>query len=422
MKSRQVRHVEYASVRAALDAGVMRVRMPVFQGSNSGKIMGIRVVVMAFCWASGLAVAANVPAPAVPPPPSVAAKSYMLMAAETEMILGEQNSDEPLHPASLTKIMTGYIAAEELASGRISLTDPVLVSVEAWRTPGSRMFIQEGTQVSVADLLRGIIVQSGNDASVALAEHIAGSESAFADRMNRQADTLGMTATQFRNATGLPAEDHYTSARDLAILTRDYVQRFPENYAIYAERSFKYNDIEQRNRNRLLWRDRTVDGVKTGHTKAAGYCLVASAKRDGMRLISVVMGAVDGNARVRDTQKLLTYGFRYFETKRLYEADVPLKTAQVWYGAADSVEIGVAEPVVVTIPRGHYEDVEVELQLPNLLEAPLAAGSEIGTLQLKLRDDLVYTAPLVVLQAVEESGLFGQAVDFIELYVRRLFE
>ena len=284
------------------------------------------------------------------------------------------------------------------------------------------MFIQEGTRVSVADLLRGIIVQSGNDASVALAEHIAGGEGAFADMMNLRAVELGLTATQFRNSTGLPADDHYTSARDLAVLTQEYIRRYPENYAMYSERSFKYNDIEQPNRNRLLWRDRTVDGVKTGHTEAAGYCLVASAKRDGMRLISVVMGAADGNTRVRETQKLLTYGFRYYETKRLYEVDVPLKSAEVWYGEADTVDIGVAEPVVVTIPRGRYDDVEVELQLPNHLEAPLPAGAEIGVLQLTLADETVYTAPLVAMRAVEESGWFAQAADFIQLLVTRLFE
>ena len=240
--------------------------------------------------------------------------------------------------------------------------------------------------------------------------------------MNLRAAELGLTATQFRNSTGLPADDHYTSARDLAVLTREYIRRYPENYAMYSERSFKYNDIEQPNRNRLLWRDRTVDGVKTGHTEAAGYCLVASAMRDGMRLISVVMGAADGNTRVRETQKLLTYGFRYYETKRLYEVDVPLKSADVWYGEADSVDIGVAEPVVVTIPRGRYDDVEVELQLPGHLEAPLPAGAEVGVLQLTLVDETVYTAPLVAMQAVEESGAFAQAADFIALLFTRLFE
>lgn len=384
--------------------------------------MGIRSLAVALFWVGGLVNAATVSVPAVPSPPNIAAKSYLLMDADTERIIAERNGDEPLHPASLTKIMTGYVAAAELENSRISLTDQVLVSVKAWRTPGSRMFIREGTEVSVADLLRGIIVQSGNDASVALAEHIAGSEDAFSDMMNQQAAALGMTASRFKNATGLPADDHYTSARDLAILTRDYIQRFPENYAIYRERSFKYNDIEQPNRNRLLSRDRTVDGVKTGHTDAAGYCLVASAKRDGMRLITVVMGAVDGNTRVRETQKLLTYGFRYFETKRLYEADVPLKTAEVWYGAADSVDIGVAEPVIVTIPRGHYEDVGVELELPNLIEAPLPAGGEVGALRLTLGDDLIYTAPLVALGGVEESSVFAKFGDFILLFFSRLFE
>ncbi len=384
--------------------------------------MRFGILVLVLCGFSGWADAASRPAPAVPPPPGIAAKSYVLMDADTNRIIAEQNGDEPLHPASLTKIMTGFIAAAELASGRISLTDEVPVSVEAWRTPGSRMFIQEGTLVSVGDLLRGIIIQSGNDASVALAEYIAGGEDAFADMMNRQADELGLTATRFRNATGLPADDHYTSANDLAILTREYIDRYPENYAIYSERSFEYNDIEQPNRNRLLWRDRTVDGVKTGHTAAAGYCLVASAKREGMRLISVVMGAADGNTRVRETQKLLTYGFRYYETKLLYEAEVPLKNAEVWYGEAGSVDVGVAEPVVVTIPRGHYESVAVELQLPNPLEAPFAEGAEIGALQVTLGDESVYSAPLVALQAVEESGALARAADFVQLLFRGLFE
>ena len=380
------------------------------------------IPIVALLCVAGLAKAADVPAPAVPAPPSVAAKSFVLMDADTDRIIAERNSDESLHPASLTKIMTGYIAAGELQSGRVALDDEATVSVNAWRTPGSRMFIREGTQVKVGDLLRGIIVQSGNDASVALAEHIAGSEGAFADMMNRQAAELGMTATLFKNATGLPAEDHYTSARDLAILTRDYIRRYPENYAIYAEKSFKYNDIEQPNRNRLLWRDRTVDGVKTGHTDAAGYCLVVSAKRDGMRLISVIMGAADGNTRVRETQKLLTYGFRFYETKRLYEANVPLQTNPVWYGQTESVELGLSAPAIATIPRGHYENLVAEMELPNLLEAPVAAGVEIGALRLTLYDEEIYTAPLVALHDVEEAGLFGKAGDFLQLFFNRLFE
>jgi len=384
--------------------------------------MRYSVLVLVLSGLCGWAGAATVPVPAVPPPPSIAAKSYILSDAYTDRIIAEENSNEPLHPASLTKIMTGFVAAGKLESGKISLTDEVRVSVEAWRTPGSRMFIQEGTRVTVADLLRGIIIQSGNDASVALAEHIAGSEGAFADMMNRQADELGFTATQFRNATGLPAEDHYTSARDLATLTQEYIRRFPENYAIYSERSFKYNEIEQPNRNRLLWRDRTVDGVKTGHTDAAGYCLVASAVRDGMRLISVIMGAVDGNTRVRETQKLLTYGFRYFETRHLYEADVPLQMERVWYGDTDTVGVGLTESVVVTFPRGHYDNVNALLNLPDLLEAPVAAGAEIGTPELQLGDETLYTAPLVTLQAVQEAGLFDRVADYFELLIGQLFE
>ncbi len=384
--------------------------------------MFIGFLIVFLLGAGGLANAAKVPVPAVPAPPGIAAKSYVLMDADTDRIIAERNSNEPLHPASLTKIMTGYVAAGELRGGRLSLADEVLVSVNAWETPGSRTFIREGTRVSVSDLLRGIIIQSGNDASVALAEHIAGSEGAFATMMNRQAAELGMSATLFQNATGLPAEDHYTSARDLAILTRDYIRKYPENYRIYSEKSFKYNNIDQPNRNQLLRRDRTVDGVKTGHTDAAGYCLVVSAKRDGMRLISVIMGAATSDIRVRETQKLLTYGFRFFETKRLYEAEVPLRTSAVWYGAADSVEVGLRAPVVLTIPRGHYENVSAELRLPNLLEAPIVAGGEIGALRLTLNDEEIYAAPLVALQAVEEAGFFAKAEDFVRLFFNRLFE
>jgi serine-type D-Ala-D-Ala carboxypeptidase (penicillin-binding protein 5/6) len=373
---------------------------------------------LGFGWA--VAVAAQAAAPIIPPPPDVAASSYLLIDADTGKVLVEHNSHQPLPPASLTKIMTTYIAEVELESGRIKMSDQVPISVKAWQTPGSRMFIREGTAVSVEDLLRGVIVQSGNDASVALAEHVAGSESAFADMMNQQAVALGMTNSQFQNATGLPAENHYTSAWDLAVLTRELIRRFPEHYAIYAERSFTYNDIEQPNRNRLLWRDRTVDGVKTGHTEAAGYCLVASALRGNMRLISVVMGTASDEARMRESQKLLSYGFRYFETQRLYEAGVPLKTAELWYGVNDAVELGVAEDVYVTIPRGHYEELQAELQVPNVIEAPVAAGQEIGELRLRLADETVLRVPLVALADTEEGGLFSRLGDGVYLFFRNL--
>ncbi len=381
--------------------------------------MEFRVLVaLLLLHASSAVVAA---APIIPPAPSIAAKSFLLIDAATSEVLVEYNSHEALAPASLTKLMTSYVATVELASGRIGLMDQVPVSVNAWRTPGSRMFIQEGTQVGVEDLLRGIIIQSGNDASVALAEHIAGSEDAFADMMNQQAAQLGMATTQFKNATGLPAKDHYTSAWDLAVLTRDYVKRFPESYAIYSERSFKYGDIEQPNRNRLLWRDRSVDGVKTGHTIAAGYCLIASALRDNMRLISVVMGTDSDDSRMRESQKLLSYGFRYFETQQLYDANVPLKTTDVWYGETESLDVGVGAPVVVTIPRGHYDDVEAEIQLAKLIEAPISVGDEFGELRLRMGGELIYAAPLVALQDVAEAGMLARAGDFFSLFFSQLF-
>lgn len=369
-----------------------------------------------------LAMAASSPALAsvVPRPPDVAATGYLLIDATTNEVLVESNSDETLPPASLTKIMTVYIAASEIEAGRASLDDDVPVSVKAWRTGGSKMFIREGRTVRLSDLLRGIIVQSGNDASVALAEHLAGSEEAFADMMNQQAQVLGMTSSNFRNATGLPDEDHYTTASDLARLTRSLIDTYPEIYAIYSERSFTFNNITQPNRNRLLTRDRTVDGVKTGHTDAAGYCLVASALRDDMRLISVVMGTASDQARMRESQKLLSYGFRYFETQRLYEPDVALKTEELWYGEDDTVSLGVEEPVIVTIPRGRYDDVDAEMSLPSVLEAPLQQGDDIGELVLRLDGSVVYRAPLVVLVDAPEAGMFSRAADAVSLFFRDL--
>lgn len=354
--------------------------------------------------------------PIIPPPPQVAASSYLLMDADTRAILVEHNANEPLPPASLTKIMTSYLAAIELEAGRISLTDNVPISVKAWRAPGSRMFVREGTTVPLEDLLKGIVIQSGNDASIAVAEHIAGSEDAFASMMNQQAAVLGMHSSHFANATGLPADGHQSSAWDMALLAVDLINRFPEHYAYYSERSFTYNDIEQPNRNRLLWRDRTVDGVKTGHTEEAGFCLVASALRGDMRLISVVMGTDSEEARMRESQKLLSYGFRYFETKQLYEAGVPLKTSRIYYGEGEELAMGVAEPVSLTIPRGSYEDLEPALVVPNALEAPVSAGDELGELILTLYGEEVYRAPLVALADMAEAGAFSRLSDWFSLF------
>ena len=342
------------------------------------------------------------PPAVVPDQPKVAAEGFVLMDADTRKILAEENSREPLPPASLAKIMTSYVVAAELEAGRFSAADDVPVSVKAWRTPGSRMFIREGTTVVLEDLLRGVVIQSGNDASVALAEYVAGGEDAFADMMNQHAAQLGMAGSNFANATGLPHDDQYTTALDMAILTLELIRRFPGHYAMYSERSFKYNGIEQPNRNRLLWRDRTVDGVKTGYTKEAGYCLVASAERDGMRLVSAVMGAASDAVRVRESQKLLSYGFRYFETHRLYGTEAPLKTTEVRYGQADEVSIGVPEAIYVTIPRGRYHDIEAVMDLPESLEAPIAGEEEVGELRVSLDGETLAASPLVAREGVSE--------------------
>lgn len=360
-------------------------------------------------------------APIIPPPPTINATSFLLIDAESQKVLVEHNAHERKPPASLTKIMTAYLAEQEIAAGRISPEDEVLISVRAWRTGGSKMFIREGTSVSVIDLLRGIIIQSGNDASIAMAEHLAGSEEAFADMMNQQAAVLGMQNTQFVNSTGLPSEDHYSSAWDLALLTRDLIARFPEQYSIYSERSFKFNDIDQPNRNDLLWRDKTVDGVKTGYTRAAGYCLVASAVREGMRLISVVMGTESDQARMRESQKLLSYGFRYFETQKLFDKEVSLKDHEIYYADMDTVGLGVAEDVVLTFPRGYYKDIEVSLEVPKQLEAPFSKGDEVGELRMTLGDDVLYRAPLITLEDVPEAGVFGRMSDFVSLFFANLF-
>ena len=377
------------------------------------------VAVLALSALVGRAVTAA-DAPIVPKAPDIAASSYILVDAGSGKVLAEQGADETLPPASLTKIMTSYVAATELAAGRVSLTDQVPISVKAWRMGGSKMFVREGTEVLLEELLKGVVIQSGNDASVAVAEHIAGDELAFADMMNRQADELGMKLTNFRNATGLPDEEHYTTARDLALLTDALIRQYPDHYAIYAQRSFRFNDIDQTNRNRLLWRDKTVDGVKTGYTKAAGYCLVSSALRDGQRLISVVMGTASDEARMRESQKLLSFGFRYFETRKLYSAGVTLKSADIWYGAEDSVELGITDDMVVTIPRGSSDDVVAEMRLPELIEAPLDQGTQLGELRLTLGGEVIARTPLVVLERAAEAGFFRKAWQGVVLFFTEL--
>jgi len=382
----------------------------------------VRLVWIALICLFSMASAANVPltealgnGPPIPAAPKLQASGYLLVDATNGEILVEHNAEEPLPPASLTKMMTAYIAEREITEGRMSFDDQVPVSVKAWKTGGSRMFIREGTEVRLEDLLRGIIIQSGNDASVAVAEYIAGSEDVFADVMNQTAISLGMTNTQFKNATGLPQEGHYTTAKDLSILAARIIQDFPDTYPIYEEKNFTYNGIKQANRNSLLFRDPTVDGLKTGHTEEAGYCLVASAERDGFRLISVVMGTASEKAREQETTKLLQYGFRYFSGKTVFAAGEPLPESarKVWFGEMESVDLAPTEPLYVTLPLGRESAIQATLDAPDTLDAPLEAGAVVGTVKIMLGERVLAESPVAVAEAVPEGGLFKRLMDFV---------
>lgn len=352
----------------------------------------------------------------MPAPPIIGAKSYLVMDSKTGRTLAEMDADMQLAPASLTKIMTTYVVFSALQQGQISLEDEVTVSEKAWRSPGSRMFIEVRSQVTVEDLLLGMIVQSGNDASVALAEYIAGSESVFAEMMNQYASRLGMSSSHFVNATGLPAEGHITTARDLALLARAMVAEFPDLYQWHSVREFTYNDIKQRNRNSLLWRDDSVDGLKTGHTDAAGYCLVASAKRDGMRLISVVLGTSSIKSRADGSQALLNYGFRFFETRLLFKAGEQISTARIWKSANEYSRLGVLEDLYITVRRGFYDKLESKLDIPAILLAPIAAGQPIAELSVSLDNEKLVTASLRALDD-NPSGTFWQRTkDSVDLW------
>ena len=349
--------------------------------------------------------------PTAPAPPTVAASGYLLMDMDSNALLAASGIEQRLEPASLTKIMTAYVVFRELRDGAVSLDDQVLVSEKAWKTPGSRMFIEVNRQVRLEDLLKGMIVQSGNDASVALAEHIAGSEESFANLMNDQAQRLGMTDTNFVNSTGLPDPNHYTTPRDIALVTQAMIREFPQRYEMYSIREYTFNDIRQHNRNRLLWRDNSVDGVKTGHTDAAGYCLVASAKRDGMRLISVVMGTDSERSRIEESQSLLNYGFRFYETHRLYGAGDRLTRARVWFGTTKDVSLGLADDLFVTIPRRQYDALDARTELDPDLRAPLAKGEKVGEVVVELNGEVVTRQPLVALATVQEGGIWRTVVD-----------
>jgi D-alanyl-D-alanine carboxypeptidase (penicillin-binding protein 5/6) len=337
-------------------------------------------------------------------------------------VIMEENSDERLPPASLTKMMTAYIVERELDEGRISMSDMVPISVNAWRTEGSRTFVREGTAVSVEDLLRGVIIQSGNDASVALAEFVAGSESAFVDIMNQQAELLGMEGTEFANATGLPAPDQFSTARDLALLARAIINDYPENYPLYAEKHFTFNNIRQPNRNSLLWRDDSVDGLKTGHTQEAGYCLVASAKRNDTRMIAVVMGADSPASRAQEVQKMLNYGFRYYQTETLFSAGQELINARVWGGESEQISVGILDDIYITIPRGARDSMESVIELDTVIRAPVAVGDELGRVKVTLDEETLVDQPVLALSDVPEGGFFKRIWDAIKLFFVQLFE
>lgn len=354
-------------------------------------------------------VGASVP---VPSPPSIAGEAYYLMEARTGRVLAEHNAEARIPPASLTKIMTAYVVYNALEDDSISLEDQVRVSEAAWRLGGSQMFIEVGTYVTVDELLNGMVVQSGNDASMALAEHVAGSESSFVEIMNTYAQRLGLENTRFANSSGLPSEEaQYTTARDMAMLAQALIREFPQHYTRYSQREFTYNNIRQHNRNELLWRDDSVDGVKTGHTSESGYALVSSAQRDDMRLVSAVLGSPSVQRRADDSAALLSWGFRFFETHRLFAQGRSIEAARIWEGETDTVDLGPAEDVFVTVPRGAYNQLAAEMSFPGTLVAPVARGDEVGDVVVTLDGEVVARAPVIALEDVARGGLFRRLIE-----------
>lgn len=356
-----------------------------------------------------------------PAPPALSSKAYILIDVNSGKILAEKNSDEKLPPASLTKMMTLYVISNALRNEQIHLTDNVRISQEAWKIGGSRMFVKEGQQVSVEELLKGIIVDSGNDACVAMAEHLGSSESSFTEIMNHQAKNLGMNNSHFTDSTGLPNPDHYTSAKDLAILGRALVHDFPQYYHWYKQKWFTFNGIRQPNRNRLLWRDSQVDGLKTGHTNEAGFCLVSSAKRDNMRLLAVVLNAPNDTTRADDSERLLNYGFRFFETHALYKAGTTITELPLYKGTTNKIAVGLLADQFITIPAGQYQRLSITTKMPKYLEAPIKKGDTAGELVIKFDGNVVGTHPLYALQDASQGGFFTCAKDSVKLMFKRWF-
>ena len=357
----------------------------------------------------------------VPKAPKLNLDSYILLEANTNTVIAEFNSENQISPASMTKVMSGYVIADQIASGAISLDDKVLVSEKAWKTGGSKMFIEAGKRVSVRDLLSGIVIQSGNDATVAMAEYVAGSEEGFVDFMNDYASELGLSNTLFQNAVGWTDPNHFSSVNDLAQLTKALIAHFPDHYATYKEKEFTFSGIRQLNRNKLLWRDDSVDGVKTGHTESAGYCLISSAKRNDMRLIAVVAGSPSENERLISSQRLLEYGFRFFATQKLISKDSEITTAKVWGGKMDEVALGTKEDILLTLPRSDFKNIKANYNFKNNIQAPISNGDVIGDIEFISDDRVVLSAPLVAIESVEAKGFFGRIWARIVFWILSLF-
>ena len=357
----------------------------------------------------------------IPNPPSLDVKSFILIEPKTNTIIASFNEDAPIEPASMTKVMSSYVVADQIKNNFLDLEDMVLISEKAWRMEGSKMFIQEGKKVSVLDLLKGVIIQSGNDATVALAEYVGGTEEGFVDLMNAYANSLELSNTLFQNSTGLPDGNHFSSAADLAKVSAALIENYPEIYQYYKEKFFSYNDIRQKNRNNLLWKDDSADGIKTGHTSSAGYCLIGSAKRNDMRLIAVVAGSNSDKARFNETQRLLEYGFRFYATQEVIKEKTSLKEITVWGGKSDQISLGVAENIILTLPRPTFKDLKISYEYSNNLKAPIQDGEVLGSLIIKDGDSIVHATELIALDSVDAKGFFGRLWASFILWIRNLF-
>jgi len=352
----------------------------------------------------------------IPDPPNINAVGYILLDMNSGQVIAKNNANERMEPASLTKMMTSYLIAKAIEDGKVSLTDEVTVSKKAWQMPGSRMFIEAGSKIPLEELMKGMIIQSGNDATIALVEHVAGDEETFVKSMNETAQKLGLYDTHFMNATGLPHEEHYSTPRDMALLGMALIRDHPSHYQYYSRKEYTYNKIKQFNRNQLLWKDDSVDGIKTGHTESAGYCLVASAKRGSMRLVSTVLGTNSKAARTTETQKLLTYGFRFFETHKLYSANDQLTDVKVWKGDTESIPLGITEDLYITIPRGQYDKLDASMSINATIVAPIINGDTLGSVNIMLGSQLLAKRDLISLSNVGKGSFWHNLIDSVKLW------